>query len=253
MTEDTIRLERRDTVRIAELNRGVTNPINGKLISELHGIVRELEEDPQPGALVLTSPNPKFFSIGFDIPELFGLARGEFASFYHSFNRLCLDLFTLPRPTIAALTGHATAGGCILAMCCDVRFIAAGRKLMGLNEIHLGVPIPYPTDRILLHLVGFRNARDITDTGEFFPPERLLEMGLVDRILPPDRVVAEATDWALEASRRPQRAFARIKANRTGEIREQILKSLQDREEEFVDCWYSEPARSRLEEAMKKF
>jgi enoyl-CoA hydratase/carnithine racemase len=253
MEKTAIRCERRDGIWFVELNRGVTNPINPTLVRELSGVVRKVREDPDPGVLVMTGSGTRFFSIGFDIPELFPLAEEEFRSFYRSFNRLCLDLFTLPKPTLAAVEGHAIAGGCILALCCDTRFLAAGRKLMGLNEIHLGVPVPWSIDRILHHLVGFRHAREVTDTGAFFPPERLLAMGMVDRVLPADQIVPEAESWAHQAYGWPSAAFARIKANRTDGIRRHILESLEDREEFFIRSWYSDIARSRLQEAMKKF
>ena len=71
-----------------------------------------------------------------------------------------------------------------MALCCDYRFIAEGRKLMGLNEVKLGVPVPYLGDCILRHLVGARHARDIMDTGDFYHPEVLLQMGMVDQALP---------------------------------------------------------------------
>lgn len=77
-----------------------------------------------------------------------------------------LALYTLPKPVVAAITGHAIAGGCILALCCDYRFISEGRKLMGLNEVKLGVPVPYLADRVLHALVGTRYAREIIESGE---------------------------------------------------------------------------------------
>jgi len=139
----------------------------------LAGIIEKIKHDANVKGIVLTSSNEKFFSIGFDIPGLFEFSKEDLSNFYRSFNQLSIALNTLPKPTIAAITGHAIAGGCILALCCDYRFIAEGRKLMGPNEIKLGVPIPYPADCILRSLVGTRNAREITDNGDFYEPEKL--------------------------------------------------------------------------------
>jgi len=250
---NTLQLEHHDHIAIAKLNRGVTNAINLELIKELSGTLQKIKDDPDTNGLVLTSSNEKFFSIGLDIPWLFPLSRGDFTSFYKAFNRLCIDLFTLPKPTLAAITGHAIAGGCILALCCDYRFISEGRKLMGLNEIKLGVPVPYPADCILRNLVGFRMARDIMDTGEFYQGKELLKMGIVDEVSPPDQMLAMSVEKAQSLSGASPQAFAMIKRSRVERVKAEILAHLQEREQLFVDRWYSSEARGRLKEAMERF
>lgn len=132
-----IHVEHQDEVVLLKLNRGITNALNLQLVNQLAEHLQNVRANSDVHGLVLGSSNEKFFSIGFDIPELFELARKDFRVFYHAFNRVSMALYTLPKPTIAAITGHAIAGGCILALCCDYRFIAEGRKLMGLNEIKL--------------------------------------------------------------------------------------------------------------------
>ena len=154
---------------------------------------------------------------------------------------------------MTAITGHATAGGCILALCCDYRIIADGRKLMGMNEIKLGVPVPYPIDCIFRQLVGFRTAREVSDSGDFYPPEKLIGMGMVDRILPVDQVLPESIEKARLLGSYPREAFAMIKRNRTETVEAQILARLREKEEYFTECWYSDQVRKRLKEAMEKF
>ena len=166
---------------------------------------------------------------------------------------MCLDLYALPKPTAAAITGHATAGGCILALCCDYRIIAQGRKLVGLNEIELGVPVPYVADRILRQLVGQRQARDIIDTGAFYSPEAALQLGLVDDVLP----LPEVTPAAIEKVRRlgslSGQAFAEIKRYRTVSVLHEVEPRLEETDRAFVGCWYAQATRERLKEAMSKF
>jgi len=161
----TIAVEYQDTVAIVKLSRGVTNALDMELVNELGKLFERVQHDSNVSALVLASSNDKFLSIGFDIPRLFELPREGFETFFSEFNRVCLSLYTLPKPTIAAITGHAVAGGCSLALCCDYRFIAEGKKLMGLNEIKLGVPVPYLIDCVLRSTVGTRYAREIMNTG----------------------------------------------------------------------------------------
>jgi len=248
-----IKAEYHDNVTVLRLNREITNAINLTLVNALAGKLKETRKNPNVLGCVIASSNEKFFSIGFDIPELIKLSKEDFREFYHSFNQLCIDLYTFPKPMIAAITGHAVAGGCILALCCDYRFIAKGNKLMGLNEIKLGVPIPYPADRILYELVGYRNARDIVDTGEFFPPEKLLDMGVVDKVFPMEKMLPKAIEKMQSLSTMPHHGFRKIKQNRTEKVVTQIRHALGEKENIFIECWYSQETRQLLREAIEKF
>lgn len=238
---------------LVSLSREVTNALNPAFITQLAHVIKEAKENTAVHGFVLTSANEKFFSIGLDIPYLYKLTRSDFMLFYRAFNRFCIDLYMLPMPTVAAITGHAVAGGCILALCCDYRYIADGKKKMGLNELKLGVPVPYPADRILHQRVGFRNACEITDTGDFFLPDALLRMGVVDEILPPGELKARAFDKVRLLNRQCQVSFAAIKRNRQESVAAGIMERLEEKEEEFVDCWFAEGTRARLREAMEKF
>lgn len=246
-------VELRDRVAIVRLNQGVTNPLDLELVTRLTGLLDEIARDAGVQGMVLASANEKFFSIGFDIPHLFGLSREDFAFFFQAFNRACLDLYTLPKPTVAAITGHAVAGGCILALCCDYRFIAEGRKSMGLNEIKLGVPVPYLPDCILRDVAGVRYARDMMDSGEFYQPADLLLMGVVDQVLPPDQVLPKSIEKAAWLGALSPAAFALIKGNRVAAIQSQVLAHQEEKERLFVERWYSDEARERLREAMEKY
>ena len=248
-----IHVEYHAPVSVLKLNHGITNALNPQLIHELAENLRMVRDDSTVRGLVLGSSNVKFFSIGLDIPELFELAVEDFAAFYGTFNRVCLDLYTLPKPTIAAIPGHAIAGGCILALCCDYRFIAQGRKLMGLNEIKLRVPVPYPADCILRQVVGMQNAGEIMGTGEFYQPEKLLQMGMVDQVLPLDQVLPKAIEKARLGDSLSYEAFETNKRNRVEKVKAQVLEHLAEQEQVFVERWYSDEGRERLREAIKKF
>jgi enoyl-CoA hydratase/carnithine racemase len=248
---EPVSIEYHDDVALVRLNRGITNAINLELVQKLRETLRKVQQTSK--SLVLCSSNDKFFSIGWNIPELYYLGREDFAEFYRAFAGLQMDLFILPIPTIAAVTGHAVAGGCILALCCDYRYIADGKKFMGLNEVKLGVPIPYPVDCILRSIVGTRVARTITDFGEFYLPEQLLEMGIVDCVRKLEEVLPLSVEKAKVLGALPEKALAAIKRDRTEPVERQILQHLEEKERIFLECWFSREARIRLEEQMKKF
>lgn len=248
-----ISLDRDGQIAILTLNRGVTNALNLEFINEFASLIQEIKADETIRGLLLESSNDKFFCIGLDLPQLISLSRGEFTGFYRSFNRTCLELYAMPKPTIAVITGHAIAGGCILALLCDYRYIAEGRKLMGLNEIQLGVPVPFIADCILRDLVGVRYSREITETGDFYPPDQTLQMGMVDKVLPLEEVRSAAREKIELLSEMPSQAFAMIKNNRVEGVVQQVMKQNEAKEDAFVEQWYSENTRRLLQEAASKF
>jgi enoyl-CoA hydratase/carnithine racemase len=250
---EMVSIENHGRVALVKLNHGVTNALSSKVVHELGVSLGRVRNDVSVNGLVLGSSNEKFFSIGFDIPELFDMNRDDFREFYRLFNQFCLDLFTLPKPTVAAITGHAIAGGCILALCCDYRFIAKGHKLMGLNEVKLGLPVPYLPDRVLHALAGVRRAREMMESGEFYPAEKALEIGIADKVLPVEDVVKAAVEHADSLGSLPKVGYGMIKQNRVEVIEEQVMARQDEKEAYFIESWYSDEARECLQEAIKKF
>ena len=124
---------------------------------------------------------------------------------------------------------------------------------MGLNEIKLGVPVPYLADLILRQIIGSRYAREVTESGEFYPADELAEFGLVDEVLPHEQVLPRAIEMASSLGAHPLEAYARIKNSRVESVTKQISQYAKEKEELFIDCWYSPAARERLKAAMEKF
>jgi enoyl-CoA hydratase/carnithine racemase len=235
------------------LDRGVTNPIDGALADQLREVLAEARDHPEVGGLVLASGSDKLFSLGFDLPALYDLGPDEITDFYDRFTSACLDLYTWPGPTAAAVAGHAIAGGCILALCCDYRFVAEGRTLTGLNEIALGVPVPHLPQLILGELVGDRACRQLLDSGEFVDAYKQHQLGIADRLLPRDKVVAVATREIDELAALPAAAYAATKAQRVEAITGRVILQRDERTAEFVRCWFSPEARELLGAAREKF
>jgi enoyl-CoA hydratase/carnithine racemase len=247
-----ISVERQGRVAILKLSRDVTNALNLELVTKLAETLQEMKLDSEVRGIVITSANDKIFSLGFDIRWLYEADQEQVARFYRCFNQTCLDLFTIPKPTIAAITGHAIAGGSILALCCDYRHIAEGRKLMGLNEIKLGVPVPYLPDCIARQILGVNKARDVLETGDLHPAEDLLRIGMVDQVLPLQSVLPKSVEKADQLGS-VLRAFALIKQNRVEAIEAQVREHGEEKTQAFIECWFSPDTRERLREAITKF
>jgi enoyl-CoA hydratase/carnithine racemase len=246
----TVLLENRGNAAILRLNNGVLNPINPAMIADLTQALKNVQKEFR--GLVLAGGN-KFFSMGFDLPHILNFNRSQMGEFFYEFNELCLNLYTLPVPTVCAIAGHAVAGGCVLASTCDFRFAASGKKLMGVNEIKLGVPYPYLVDMILRQLVGDRAATKLIYEGEFTDTAGAKEMGLVDALFSPEEVEEKAVEAVKRLGESSRSAFSAMKAARTETVRKQYLENGAAANETFLDCWFGEPARSLLKEAAEKF
>jgi enoyl-CoA hydratase/carnithine racemase len=246
----TVLLEHSEDIAILRLKNGVTNAISPQLVDDLSAAVNECRNLCK--GLILTGGS-KFFSIGFDLPTLLPLGRNEIAEFYHRFNQVALDIFTQSVPTVCAISGHAIAGGTILALTCDYRFAAMEKNLLGLNEIKLGVPVPHLADLMLRLIVAERTATEIVYRGEFMTAADAGQIGLVDEICAPDTLEARALEKVLELAALPASAFARIKDSRVAETRSKFEKNHQKKMNGFLDCWFYPAVRGLLAEAAKKF
>lgn len=246
----TITKEYHDHIAILRLNRGPTNPISSTMVDDLSEALVTLKGTAR--GMVLCGGD-QFFSVGFDLPEVLKFDRPAMGNFLERFNQLCLDLFTAPFPTVCALAGHAVAGGNILALACDYRYAVSEEKKIGLNELRLGLPVPYLADMMLRHTIGDRYASQMIYGGEFMSFSDAKIVGLIDVVGPPD----ELEDFTIErlsqiASFRSQ-AFSAVKANKVEEILSRFEKSHQSKNEQFLDCWFSDPVQQNLLEASVKF
>jgi enoyl-CoA hydratase/carnithine racemase len=245
-----ITLESRDKVAVLRLENGVTNAINPEFVRQITQALTEVREQYQ--GLVL-SGGAKFFSIGFDLPALLPLDRPGMTRFFEEFEHMLLDLLRLPLPVACAIAGHAIAGGTILALTGDFRFAASGKKMVGLNEIRLGLPVPLLADLMLRQLVGDRAATTLLYGGELLTVSAAEEIGLLDKLVPEaeleDYCVKKIADLALFF--RP--AFAEIKANRVEPLLHRHHQHHQAKNQSFLDCWFSPTVQEWLRGAAKKF
>ena len=240
-----VEVKRADKSAVLTLHRGKVNALNGAVVAEFQGRLEELAADDSVGAVVLTGRG-KFFSFGLDVPELYSMSKQDFAGFLRAFTHLYTTLFVYPKPVIAALNGHAIAGGCMMAIACDRRLMAEGRAKMALNEITFGSTVFAGSVEMLRASVGQRNAEEVLLSGAMFDPHRALAIGLLDAVVP----AGDLMDLALEE--------ARVMADRSGPafmnmrklLRGHIAEIMRDREgesiAEFVDIWYSDATREQL-------
>lgn len=235
---------------LLRLNNGPTNALNGDLITQLSQALGEVEQ--QHKGLVLAGGD-KFFSIGLDLPEVLKLDRQAMQANWRRFEQLQLELFTLPVPTASAIRGHATAGGMILSLTTDLRFMAKGRKLLGLNELQIGIMIPYFAHLMLEQRVGTAKAYSLETSGEFIGSEEAYALGLIDQILPAEEVETQALERVSKLARLPQKAFVGTKAGQVHAAKERFIELRDEKERILLDSWFDPGTQALLHEAAKKF
>ncbi len=246
----SISIEDHGLVTLIRMDRGATNALNPELVESLADGVAEIRSEGR--ALVLAG-GEKFFSIGLDLPELLRCDLAELTRFWEVFNGCCLDLYTFPRPTASAITGHAIAGGTILALMTDSRVIATGRKLMGLNEIALGLPVPLLPQLALRELLGDRGATSVVYGGQLHDSEATLKMGIVDERVLLEEVETRAVAVTSELAALPALAFAAIKRTRTDAVADAYRRRVQRKTEEFLHIWFLDETQTLLTKAAEKF
>jgi Delta3-Delta2-enoyl-CoA isomerase len=234
-----------DTLAEVTIERGKVNALNEELVDELAQCFQRLARDPDVRSVVLTATG-KFFSFGFDIPSFLEHSREAFLAYLRRFAALYRDLFAYPRPVVAALNGHAVAGGCMLALACDARLIAAGKAKIGLNEIAFGSSLFAGSVEMLRYCVGDRNAERLAFSGAMYGPDEALALGLVDRVVPQGGLLVAARELARTHGANDPEAFRSVKTLLRGPTLDEIAWREEASLREFVEIWYSERTRENL-------
>ncbi|MEP7013001.1 MAG: enoyl-CoA hydratase/isomerase family protein [Acidobacteriota bacterium] len=241
------------TVREIRMARPPANALSPELIAALDAA---LAEAPDRGArAIVLSGAPGLFSAGLDVPHLLTLARPEIEIAWGRFLSLVHRLTTSPVPIAAAITGHATAGGCVLPLYCDARFMARGRPgkdgtfrefSIGVNEVAVGLPMPSVIVPALARIVGGRLAERMCVTAELLPASEAHRIGLVDELLPLEETIGRAVAWCEGLAKLPvgalRRTRAQLRAGMVAEVEAAIAKDAHV----FVEDWFGEEAQGAL-------
>lgn len=165
--------------RTVRFDRGTANAINGDFLSELREIYRDSLRDDGIAGLMMAGKE-HFFSAGLDIIELYQYDEPEFEAFWDLFMHTVYDLAAFDKPVAAAVSGHAPAGGCILAMTADHRVMLEGKYRIGLNEVPVGIIVPPSIFHLYSFCIGRQQAARFLQEGRLLSVEEAVHSGLVD-------------------------------------------------------------------------
>jgi len=231
-------------VRELRLSRPPVNALNPALLTALIDAVTVAPREGV-GALVV-SGSEGMFTAGLDIPALLLLDRVELAAALGVFFDAMEALATCPVPVAAAITGHSPAGGFVLAMFCDRRVMAEGPFGIGLNEVRVGIPMPWVLVEGMARLIGRRRAAELCTTGRLLSPAEALELGAVDAVVPPGEVVGEACRWCGELLALPARALALTREAVRADLVEAVRRNRGSDCERLLDEWFRPETQQAL-------
>lgn len=222
------------------MRHGPANALDPALVARLGTSLDEAEGSGRP--LVLTGTD-RFFSAGLDLAGL-PEDRDAMGAFVDDFDELVRRLFLFPCPTVAAVNGHAVAGGAILATACDVRIGATGGYRIGVSEVQLGVIFPAAAFEVLRAAIPAPRSAEVLLRGRLTGPEDALANGFLHELAEPEALAARAAARAEELGALPREAYTHTKRELRGGFAERALRLAAEKREGFLDTWFSEQSQA---------
>lgn len=239
-----LELEATGTVTVLRLARGKGNALNRELLQALIEQLDELERGACR-ALVLTASG-SVFCAGVDLPAV--LAGGE--SYLREFLPLLVRFFEklarFSKPAVAAVNGHAIAGGGIMTLACDQRLMARGPGRFGLTEVKVGVAFPTWALEIARFATPPQHFPTLVGTGRTWTAEEALSRGLLDELVEPPRLLDRACEVAEELAAIPPATFAMTKRQIRQPMFEAVARHAAEDDRSATNLWCSAEVRQAM-------
>jgi len=232
--------EDRDDVAVLRIEHGRVGALDVELLNALTEAVVAADR-----ALVITGSGSSF-SAGVDLRRILDGDRRYTEQLLAALSRTFRAVFDHPRPTVAAINGHAIAGGCVLALACDLRLMSGGR--IGLTELAVGVPFPTTALEIVRHALGSRADRVLLG-GQTEDRERALAHGMVDELAEPDELLPRAVALAAELAARSPESYrlTKVQLHRPADA---AIEATAGGDAAVLAGWTSDDTRLRIEAAL---
>jgi enoyl-CoA hydratase/carnithine racemase len=202
---------REDAVGYVTLNRPPANSYDFGFIQELDQALAQAEADPEVRVVVVRSALDRFFSAGADVRAFSENTPDRNMELVRSAHRVLGRIAQVPKVFIAQIAGHALGGGLEIALACDLRFGAQADYRLGLPEVTLGLLPGNGGTQRLPRLVGWSRALDLMVTGRTLTPQEAHAYGILDRLVPAERLAEETLDYARRLATGAVRAVGAIK------------------------------------------
>jgi enoyl-CoA hydratase len=246
----TVRLESAGALAVLRMDKARGNALDDALVADLASAFRQAEDDPAVRGVLLASAHPKLFCPGLDLVSLVEYDPPALQGFMGRFADLVAALFGSRKPVVAAVGGHAVAGGCILALTADLRVLSRSGAQIGLNEVRVGVPLPWGVTVMLRACLPPTSHARVALLGLNFSGEEAVQVGLVDALADPEGFEDACLERLREMAEKDPFAFGTTKAY----LRADALAEMREREsegmEDFLRGWFSEGTQERVRRAV---
>ena len=163
-------------IGIISVDRPPVNAINPELVSSLTESLDSFNNNDSINGVILEGRSG-IFSAGLDITHLFPKDHDYIKNFWENFSGLLNKMFTYEKPLYSSIGGHCPAGGTVMVIMTDYRVMAKGKYVIGLNEVDVGLTVPYGIGSVFQYVVGQRNAEDLLLKAKLVSPEDALHYG----------------------------------------------------------------------------
>ena len=228
---------------VLEMRHGKANALDVELLNELEGALEELAA--HPSGVVLTGFEAVFCA-GVDLPRILESDRTYTQSLIEALDTCLSAMVAFPRPLVAAINGHAIAGGLVLACACDYRLLGSSEAKLGVTELAVGVPFPPLALEVVRQAVGAPTARRLVLGADLIDSGQALGMGVVDELIDREELNSRACEIAAKWSRIPQATFALTKKQLGSDLEERMSRQTADLAAAVVDIWSSEETRAQI-------
>lgn len=222
-----------DGIAVLTLMHGKANALDIEFCEALAARFQELRTAK---AVVITGQG-RMFSAGVDLKRLSEGGADYIRKFLPALHKLYDTVFFHPKPVVAAINGHAIAGGAVLAACADRRIMASGNGRIGVTEMLVGVPFPALAFEIVRFAVPARHLSEFTLTGATYASDEALRRGWVDEVVEPDGLLADAIAVAQELALLSPPAFAQTKTQIRQTVSERIVASGKATDKAVTEIW----------------
>jgi len=224
-----------DGIAILTMSHGKANALDIKFCDALVARFSDLRKSDAK-AVVLTGQG-KIFSAGVNLKRLSDGGADYIRQFLPALHRLYDAVFFHPKPVIAAINGHAIAGGAVLACCADRRVMARESGRIGVTEILVGVPFPALAFEIVRFAVPPRYFPEFALTGATYATDAALQRGWVDEVAEPNEVLEDAIALAHELAMLSPAAFAQTKSQIREPVAERLRRSGEATDKAVTEIW----------------
>jgi enoyl-CoA hydratase/carnithine racemase len=240
-----IRIETQGRLAILRLDKARGNAIDEPFVAEMTGAVAEVAKNEAARGVLLASAHPKLFCPGLDLVALVEYDRAALERFMKAFGEMTFALFALPKPVVAALNGHAVAGGCVIALTADHRVLRRGAQI-GLNEVRVGVPLPWSVSLLLRASVPPGSLSRVALLGSNFTDEEAVSLGLVHEVREAEGFEAVCLARLDEFADKDPRAVSTTKSYLRASVLAEMRSEEDARRGDFLDAWFSPEGRERI-------